>query len=323
MCHNKKIQGKKQHCVRGSSARDSDGRLQKKQMGFSLIELIATMTITAVVCVLASVFMRYPIIAYADVALIGELVDSGESALYRMSADLREALPNSVRVKTSGSITAIEFMNVVESQYYRAGTPTPYLKFSNAVSQFDTLGLFVDSLSNTTCIAGNCRVVVDNTGTYGANTDTPIAGLNVYNSSAAPGPSPAAGSYVMTPSNVTVTLSNAGNSGTEGQISLSSAVLFAQASANQLVYIVDTPISYICDTSTGLLTRYWGYTVSATQPTTPGGSSAPMAQNISACSVNYTPSTATQNGVVSMSLTFSKSGNTVRIMGQTAVRNAL
>ncbi|MEX1993814.1 MAG: prepilin-type N-terminal cleavage/methylation domain-containing protein, partial [Steroidobacteraceae bacterium] len=60
-----------------------------KQCGVTLIELIIVITITAIVAVGVSVFISRPIEGYVDAARRAELTDIADTALRRMTRDLR------------------------------------------------------------------------------------------------------------------------------------------------------------------------------------------------------------------------------------------
>jgi len=285
---------------------------------------------------MVSVFITRPILAYTSLTRRATLVDSADLILGRMVRDIQQAVPNSLRVKTDASNSnrhAIEFLNVVEGMRYRAAGPGNYLNFNQTNTQFDTIGFFKFALSNSTCAANSCRVVVYNTGanTGGAiPSDNPSPGQNVYSLSTAPVCTncvPPPGSRTITPVGTTVTLANGA---TEGTITLSSGVQFAFASPAQRLQIVDTPVTYICDTSSGVqtMTRYANYTINATQPTDPAVSplstatSALLGVNMTGCVFNYLPGTSTQNGIISLQITLSSGGESVTLMRQVEVDNS-
>lgn len=306
--------------------------IQKRLLGFTLVEFITTMTLTGLFFAVVSIFMRAPINSYANVVNLSALLDSTESALQGLANDLRNAVPNSVRTKTDGinNRVAIEFMQTVEVIRYRA-QDTGALNFTTAVSSFDTVGLLQTAPSNSTCAAGACRLIINNGGpsTYSGNTDSPINGLNVYSTNTTGG-----GAVTISPVGLSITFgTGTPQTSPESNINLSASVLFASASARQKLYISDTPVTYICDLNTGMLRRYWGYTIQSTQPINPSvsplnsASSALVATNVSSCSFGYTPATNTFNGAVNMVLTFTLNSsiatNTTKLMQQVAIQNSL
>lgn len=310
-------------------------RIEKRLLGFTIIEFVITMTLTSLLFAVVSMFITRPITAYTDVVRRGTLIDSAGSAVQRLASDLSNAVPNSVRFKTSGTKTAIEFMQTVEAIPYHTVLGTNRFEFGNDFNNFATLGRLQNStINNATCSARKCRIIVNNPGNYGSDTDNPSDGMNVYSLKDTNGSASLYGPVTITPAATTVTLDQ-NTAPTESVIDMqfgTAGVNFqGSGSPNRYVYIADTPVTYICDSSTGLLTRYWNYTITAAQPINPssaplssaGVNSAVLANNISTCIFDYTPATSTFNGVVSLALTFSKGSDTTRIMQQIALKNKL
>jgi len=312
-----------------------------------MIELVIVITLTAILSVVVGIFIARPISSYASVTRRAELVDAADLAMRRISRDIQDSVPNSLRVKVdpnNGNRVAVEMMHMVEGMRYRAyPSPVgPFLDFTQAITAFDVLGQFQFSIANSscfvgapcpgnaTCAAGNCRIVIYNTGANtGGSTpsDNPSPGANVYSTSAAPACSgclPPPGSYNITPVGTTVTLSNPG---AEGKVTLSSAVLFGFPSPRQRLYVVDTPVTYVCDTGAGSITRYWNYTVNQVQPTNPGASplstaqTAQLTKDVSSCSFVYTPGTSANNGIITMTISLTQGGEVITLMRQTSVSN--
>jgi MSHA biogenesis protein MshO len=71
------------------------------------------------------------------------------------------------------------------------------------------------------------------------------------------------------------------------------------------------------------LTRYWGYALAVNQPTLPPApaSSALLATRVSACSFDYQPGVTERGGLVSMTLSLSLAGETIRLHANTQVSN--
>lgn len=302
------------------------------QKGFTLIELVIVMVLAGVLSVAVSVFIARPISAYTSVAQRATLVEAADITLRRMARDIQSAVPNSLRVKTVGNRSAIEMVNIVEGMRYRESPPGPFLNFTAPITNFHVMGQFQYALSNPTCASNSCRLVVYNTGanTGGAiPSDNPAPGANVYSTVAAPvcsGCNPPPGSVTITPVGTTVTLTNPGS---EGNIVMGSAVQFALPSPRQRIDIVDTPVTYLCDTSSNQqkITRYSNYAITSVQPTDPavsplsGAIAAQLTQNVTACSFTYSPGTSQRNGVITMAITLTNSGETITLMRQVGVSN--
>ncbi len=284
--------------------------MKARSAGFTLIELIITMTITVIVASFAAYFIAAPIRGFNDQVRRAELVDSAESSLRRMGRDIRRALPNSVRITTSGSITALEILNAVEGVRYRAGPPpgnlNARLTFSAADGAFNSIGLFsaiTKPFSSTTHYLS-----VYNVGT---------AGANAYELS-----------NVITPTGTQIDIDAAAEAG-EDNVTLSPSCQFAYPSPRQRVYLVDTPVTFLCDTATGNLTRYAGYTIATNQADrdsdaellAAGAAAALLSDNLSSCGFTFTPGTAQRAGLVTMSLNVAQAGETIVLLQQVHVDN--
>ena len=277
--------------------------------GFTMIELVITMTITTIVVAFAGLFIAGPVRGFTDQVRRAELVDSAESSLRRMGRDIRRALPNSVRVRDIGSIKALELLNAVEGIRYRAGPPPgdvdAWLTFSAADNAFNTIGLF-DAITKP-FTSGTHYLSVYNVG---------VAGANAYELT-----------NVITPEGTEIEIEN--NSAGEDRITLNPAFQFAFPSPRQRMYLIDTPVSFLCDTAASTLTRYSGYAITSNQADrdtaaellAAGGTAALMSDNLTACTFTYTPGTAQRAGLVSISLTVGQDGENIVLLQQVHIDN--
>jgi MSHA biogenesis protein MshO len=78
--------------------------------GFTLIELVVVITVTAILGGISSTFIRNSIMAYLNSEAYYELADRADVPLRRMSRDIRNALPNSVWVSMDGDY--VEFVPI-------------------------------------------------------------------------------------------------------------------------------------------------------------------------------------------------------------------
>ncbi len=285
--------------------------MNARESGFTLIELVITMVITIIVVSFVAFFIAAPVRGFTEQARRAELVDSAESSLQRIARDIRHALPNSVRITTNGSIIALEILNAVEGVRYRVGpppgNPNARLVFNATDSAFNSIGQFnaiTKPFSSTTHYLS-----VYNVG---------VAGANAYELS-----------NVITPAGTTISIDTATETG-EDNVQISPAFQFAYASPRQRVYLVDTPVSFLCDTGTQQLTRYSGYTITSSQANrdsnaellAAGAASALLADNVTACGFTYTAGTAQRAGLVTLSLNVAQDGETIVLIHQVHVANA-
>ena len=83
---------------------------QDRETGFTLIELIVVIVISGVLALVTSQLIQRPVEMYQDQSSRARLVDRADTALVRISRELRDALPNSVRITCGGR--CLEFLHV-------------------------------------------------------------------------------------------------------------------------------------------------------------------------------------------------------------------
>ncbi|HEX9585157.1 MAG TPA: prepilin-type N-terminal cleavage/methylation domain-containing protein [Gammaproteobacteria bacterium] len=308
--------------------------------GVTLIELVVVITISAIIATILGVIIVRPIQGYQAQVRRAELVDAAEMSLRRMGREIRQALPNSVRVRdslgnvdsvncsTTGVTCSLEILRTVDGARYRVGPgnlghnhgPTQYrLQIPGSDNNgFNVVGFFPN-------------IAIP----FVSAAQIPPARLAIYNQ-AANGPNSAyadavlpIGPYVITnPANTSFTIDNDDFLPTpdEHHITLNSGDFnFRWASPNQRFFIVDTPVSYVCNAgANGNLTRYTNYPITAAQPVTPaGGSSATLSAPVTACSFSYSAGSNERTGLVSLSLTLTDavSGEQVNLLYQMHVDN--
>ncbi|MBX3661397.1 MAG: prepilin-type N-terminal cleavage/methylation domain-containing protein [Burkholderiales bacterium] len=266
----------------------------RKMTGVTLVELIVVIAITSIIAATVAVFIRRPVEGYADAARRAALTDEADTALRRITRDLRLALPNSIRVDPTGKF--VEFIETSGGGRYRAepdsGGGGNTLDFSAADSSFDVLGP-VPAL-----VAGN-QVVVYNLYSTGA-TSSAYAGDN-----------------------------RAAFSSVAGSTINIASTQFPEPSPAKRFHVVTGAVTYGC--SGGQLVRYWGYGYNAAQVAPPaGGSSAVLAGNVDAgeCLFVYTAGALTERiGTVSIVLQINSTTaggglERVRMFQQAQVSNA-
>ena len=266
-----------------------------KQQGFTLIELIITIVLGGIIAAITSSILTQPINAYIDSSRRATLTDSAESALRRMQRDIRSALPNSIRISADGK--TLELLHTINGGRYRARLASDgsgdILDFSKADTGFDILG----NLQRFTDISlGTDKIVI-----YPLNS----VGNNAY------------------ASDNTVII---GTSSTASHATFS-AFQFPLQSPAQRFFIIDSPISYHCDTSASatkdkVLMRYAGYTIQANQPIPPASGAAIQSNYIADCLFSYAAGSSSRSGLITLELKLAdESGESVKLVHQVHVNN--
>jgi len=274
---------------------ETGNRKLRGSRGFTLVEMIVVIVITGVLGASVAIFLRRPVEAYVDVARRAELSDIADTALRRITRDLRTALPNSIRIATAGNVTYLEYLQTSGGGRYRSmadsGGGGDMLDFAAADSAFDVLGAMP------TLAAGNSIVV-----------------------------------YNLSPTGTTANAYSGDNRGlvdvgasTGTTIALNPGKQFPYASPGKRFQVVEGAVTYSCDplpTGTGELRRYWNYGIADPQPTPPGGTSGLLATNITGCSFTYwTSGTSARTGILALNLQVTQGGETVRLFQQAHVNN--
>jgi len=266
---------------------------RQSQLGFTLVEMIMVIVITGIIGVMVAVFLKTPIQQYMDTSRRADMTDIADTALRRIERDVRLALPNSVRVTTSGSgastVFYLDFLATTGGGRYRRGLggSNDFLDFTSNDTSFEVLGAMP-------LFSAGDQLVVYNLGI--APADAYIAGAG-------------------------------GNRTTLGVAAAPiinfTAKKFPFESPSERFQVVNEQVRYICNPVAQTLTRYsLGTAIVVPTPVVPAVTGRLLAANVSSCRFAYDAFVVAQrSGLLTMNLGITESGETVTLYSATHVSN--
>lgn len=254
-----------------------------KSKGFTLLELIIVIIILGIMSVGIAGFMKLSTQTYLNVSERDELLSSARFAVERLNREIRNAVPNSIRVKNDSTRQCIEFVPIIASAIYTEIPVLPDLP-SNTLSvikfqgennsDYQCSGVCLDAVTVYPLTSGDLFAnQYDATGkTFGLKSVTQI-----------------------TPDEWTLTLDR------------TSGVIFDDDSPTNRLYIIRRPVSYCVKNNS--LYRYDNYGYSATQLLRPIAPETLMAENIRNINLSNLPfvlhePTLKRNAIVQVMLNF-------------------
>jgi prepilin-type N-terminal cleavage/methylation domain-containing protein len=265
----------------------------KNDRGFTLIELVVTIAISAIVLGFAAMFIQAPADAYIASARQAELQDSISIAWPRMQSDIQLALPNSVRATPNGKV--LELLPIVDSARF----------MSTPGGLFRTAGVLK---------------TLPPTGDYLAVDNEPASGRDAYN--------PAAN--VMIPAGNLISGSTTDPVAWEDTFNLPPASFNPAALTTRHIYVVLKPVTYLCNQNAHTLQRFTGYDVAALQSARDTAAELIaahatgniLAQNITFCDFGVGPPPVGGNAsqIVTVQMNATRDGVTTSLYEIAAVR---
>ncbi len=269
------------------------------QRGFTLVELVVSITLLSTLALVAVPMLRMPLAAYLETAARADVTGQLDMVESRIHADLARALPNSIRLRSVGTRRLLEYLEVRAQGRHRAGLSgaaqvcplvcgapgaNDALEASCTERCFTSLGPLVGDPS----VPGTDYVVVNPLGP------------------GVPGGDPYTGGAAAVPGGIKTRLI-ATSAVPNGQRLDITPHNFPALSPSRRFYVVAGPVSYECDPGTGRLLRHDGYAVAVAQPAAFGGAqTALLADSVAACGFGYL-ATGTRGGIVTLSMRLTRS----------------
>ncbi len=253
--------------------------------GFTLVEVIAVVVILSIVTVVGSGFVTTTLRAYRDSDARNLLVQRARLVMEQMSRQLRMAVPNSVRVSSTGN--CIEFMPLVAASTYRASVPD----VANAASATTS----VATVAFTTGLGSARHLVI-----------APFFPEEIYTFA-----SPAARAGVA-----------ALGASPHTAVTLNGAHRFVRNSPQRRVFVGDDPMRFCV--RAGQLWQDSDYGIAASLlDSPPGGNSALMALDATPAGQAFAvfPGSEVRRAGATISLRFTSDNNSIDLQQQVFIRN--
>lgn len=283
-----------------------------RQRGFTLVELILVIVLSAVVGAMVSSVLSRPLEGFVAQSRRAELVDIGAGALNRMQRDIRMAVPGSLRI--SGDGQALELLLIHSGGRYLPNRADGVsLNFSAAPD-----AQCVDPLGGTPAACDVLQILdprILDPAHYPQAPRWLVVASNPF-------------SWVVNnPGNITPTgtvFTRLPESDTAAYPGISlirvtppgGNFAFAAASAPWRIYFADRVVGYRC--SGGQLLRYEHDQLQAALPATLPATGRLQADRVESCNFGY----ASASGLATLRLTIGAAGDSIRLAQQVQVNNA-
>jgi MSHA biogenesis protein MshO len=274
--------------------------------GFSLVELILVIVLIGIIGGVLTMQLAPAIQSYLLISQRAGLTSQADTALRRITTEVRAAVPNSLRLNNP---QCLDLVPTRDGGRYRMGPDTvnpddAHINDAETGAAFDVL-----TPLNAMPTPGDAIVIGNR------SPDDVYSGSNVGTVSALAGPSPNAQAGI---SRIMLNAPIQIPQGYDG-----GRFLVVPGNERVVTYVCTQGVDQATGNGTGFLTRFSRTTPGATTCNAPAGTSAIVATRVSACSfVVYTNQGATQDsGFVQLQLTLTERGESVPLTIGTHVDN--
>jgi MSHA biogenesis protein MshO len=251
--------------------------LSSRNAGFTLVEMIAVIVLLSFGLIGGSQLFRITAESYRETSTRLKLTQDGRFVIERLSRELRQALPGSVRESTNATTNTqcLEWLPIIAaSRYLSLPTTSPSNHFTVMEIDPDVAG-------------SNLYAEIFPVGTGAVYLVPPAAG---------------AGGALVLLSSTPMNASGESDTNTD-EIYLNAARTFTAASASDRVFITTTPVA-VCVQSDGRMLRHSNYDFVADATTLTGGTL--LAENVLGGTTvdvfDFSDATLTRNAMVGLNI---------------------
>ncbi|OBV38262.1 prepilin-type N-terminal cleavage/methylation domain-containing protein [Janthinobacterium psychrotolerans] len=291
----------------------------RRTRGFTMVELVVVIVILGIVSSMVAVFVTVPVRSYIDTAARGELADIADTATRRIARDVRLALPNSVRVDSTGRYLEL-LLTKTGGRYLSVNDNTPgnVLAFDTDPAPATPANVFTivgAAPTGAQAIVPGDFIVVNNLG----------GGMPPVDAYFCNGKCNRATVSAVNGTNITLAAN---------PFLVSDPATLSIPSPGNRFQVVTTPVTYFCapdGNGGGTLRRFSGYAIGPNQPVNAGAAplsnapvSALLAGRVNECRFIFTELANVQRGLVSISLvlgTATSSSGQIALQQQAQVNN--
>lgn len=233
--------------------------------GFSLLELIIVIVLMGIMAISLSNVTTNAVYGYIDAKDRNSLSQSAKWVTEKISREMREALPQSVRTGTSGTVHCVEFMSILNASTYLN------LPASGPIDDFNAVAYNLAGFTNSLIAI------------------MPINPIDVYDVNSG------------TTAPVDDIIADVAG---EVTVNLTGTPTFARRSPTNRFYVLTTPTSFCLNDSNGELHKYSGYAIKANLFPLPIGGSSLMGENFRASGAvfNYQDGTLSRAALLQINL---------------------
>jgi MSHA biogenesis protein MshO len=135
--------------------------LLAKEKGFTLVELVTVIVILGVLAVSTTSFIQFGTKSYTDAVDREEMTSTARFVIERLNREVRNSLPNSVRVVNGSGKKCLEFIPIGQSAIY-LDIPVLPEPASNTITLVPFTSALVDNSSKIAVYALNADDIYDN-----------------------------------------------------------------------------------------------------------------------------------------------------------------